>query len=244
VFHPAHYAAREKPPIDPATREYWDAAENGTITLISGLVDTWKGALTGLYSLPAPSAGARPNYLSDPALFGTVVQSSSTGSKCVANTALSTIVANGTRPYLISAYRLHAVPGVSALYGIIGFGILATSDPLYLNYQTFGGSELRPQIAGINVFATATSDTLKHVVECWLDGVNANCRDNGTLFTAANTGSISGTLNAIGIGRAASTNTHFANCNHAFHMICASKPSDAFITRLKLWLHYNKGTAV
>jgi hypothetical protein len=244
VLHTAHYWAREKPPIDPATREYWDSGANENITLISGVVDVWKGAMTGLYNVPAPSSGQRPNYLTDPSLRGTVVQTSSTGSKSLANTALSTVIASGTRPYTISAFRLHtALPG-SSLYGLLGFGILATSDPLYLDYQSFGGSELRPQLAGVNVQATATHDLLVHVVECWLDGVNANVRDNGTLFQAANAAGISGTLTAIGIGRAASTNTHFANCNHAFHMICVSKPSDAYITRLKLWLHYNKGVPI
>lgn len=236
------------PPIDPLMIDYWDAnivaptASTPGVFLVGGQVDSWKGHVAGIV-IPAPAAGQRPLYGTDGSLRGNVVQSRVASSRGLANTAAGAVVAASTRPYSISAYRLETTPGASVLWGIFGVGILATSDPHYVAYQTFGGAVFRPSICFTNVPATVAADTISHVSEAWADGVNANVRDNATPYTLANISTVGASnLTAIAIGRAASGNTHFCDCNHAWHGLFSAKPSEAYIARLKAWLNYSKGT--
>lgn len=233
------------PPIDVTTVEYWDAAVQSSVIQVGGLfVDQWIGQLQG-WAVLAPAAGQRPDYvLSDPAWNGTpIIQCSQTGAKGLRNpTVGATVAGSASRPYMLSAIQIHTLPAASQLWSVFGIGVNATSDPQYDAFQTFGGSQWRPTVCTGNVQATAVADTNKHILECWADGVNGNARDNGVLYQAANVSALGTNCTAIGLGLAASTNTHGGNIKRAFHMLCSSKPSEAYIAGLKAWLAYWKGT--
>jgi hypothetical protein len=78
-------------------------------------------------------------------------------------------------------------------------------------------------------------DTSQHLVEAWMDGVNANARLDGVLVSAPSAASIGSNLTAVSVGMAASGNYHLSSTSHAMHMIFSAKPSDAYIARLRAW---------
>jgi len=225
-----------RPPLDPLTYEYWDA-ELGIVT-VGGAVDTWTGQKLGIV-LTAPSAPARPAYVTDSNFNnGPVVQCATAGSKCVANTAV-TAIPSTSRPYSISCVRLSSTPP-GATWAIFGLGVVAVADPHYVLYRN-AGSALAWAFSGGSLSATLVADTAVHTIEAWNDGTNANCRDNGTLFQTPNISALGNNCTSIGVGRAASTNTHFSDSRHVFHMLCTAKPSESYIASLRAWLTARKG---
>lgn len=228
-------------PIDPLTVEYWDA-ELG-ISLVAGNVDSWTGQKAGTV-VSASGAGTRPFYATDPPLRGNTVQGTRAGRGLVSAALGSPIAAAGSRPYTICAYRLRNVPGAAEVWGVFDLGVLAASGLFYTSYQTFGGSVFRPSanVGAVLVPATAAADTAAHVAEFWMDGVNANVRDNGTLFQVVSAASLSANATAVAIGNSPGPGTNTSDISHVFHMICSAKPSDAYIATLRAWLARAKGT--
>ncbi len=248
MLHPAHVSA-DPFPVDPLLIDYWDPADNASIVLAGGaFLDSIKGKKLGV-SVPAVTSGRRPNYIVDPVLGVPVFQTTTTGTRCMANTAIgSTLAASGSRPYSLSAFRLHITPSGGATYGIFSIGVSGSAESHYVHYQTSGGNELRPYYNGnaANVSATASATTTVRVVEFWADGTNLNCRDNGTLTQTATNVSLGANCTGISFGRAISADTHVSNCNHLFHALWSAKPADAIIRRALQWLaefkHTNKFT--
>jgi hypothetical protein len=248
--YPDHFGFSTVPPIDPLMIDYWDAnvlaatAADPGVFLVGGQVDSWKGHRAGIV-VTAPAAGQRPLYGTDSSLLGNVVQCTVASSRCLVNTAAGTIVANGTRPYTLSAFRLSTAPGASVIYGIFALGVVASQDRHFVHYQTFGGSQLRPNYNNnaVNVQATATADTLSHVVEFWPDGANLICRDNRTQFQTASAVALGADCTAIAFGRSSALSNSFANANLAWNGLFSGKPSDSYIDTLMAWLSYWKGTA-
>lgn len=243
MLHPAQARAKPRLPYDPLLVDWYEPDDGARLVLNAGAIDTIKGGARGLaLTLTAPAAGQRPLPTKDSLLKGAVTLGGNTANaRCVANTSAGTIVVNASRPYTISVIRLtNATIGNSTTWAVIDLGVNAASDRHYTFYQTDGAGAVNKRgyynTNSVSVAGPVPVDTLPHVIEFWADGTNLTLRIDGTSYQTASNVSVGADCTSIGIGRAASSNVHTGNMNHAFHAIYSAKPSDAYIRRLKRYL--------
>lgn len=223
---------QQTPPLPASVIEYWHS-ELG-VTLSAG-VDSWAGQVGGR---TLAFSGARPAYGADGANFRgrSVVQTSDLASLRV--TGLPVYSPSGSRPWVFSLIRAPSAPAVDGSYPVLTFGIAGVADFWAVTWNRSGGGVTNRWnliVPGAANMTANVADTTPHRMEQWLDGAALNMLVDSTLTQQATAGTTTGGVTAIGFGCSSNNAGNKWHWAHAFHMICASKPSVAEIAAMRSW---------
>lgn len=227
------------PPHHPQLVDYL-IAHTG-VTLVSGDVDGWTTMIKRNTLTPA-SAVARPKYAKETGFWRGLraVQTEVLllSRLNVQGLASGQLPVAGTRPYVVWIGRLRAVGVVTQV--VYTFTSSGTSVVL-LNWQGANTRwQMRNPLVGTELYRSGAPGTGAFLAESWADGTNQNSRFNSAANSTANTGSLVADLTQITVGNGASP----SDSSTLFLGIWSAKPSDAYITRFKLWARDVFGTSL
>lgn len=156
-------------------------------------ISQWNDAVSGR-AAPIIGGGAVPSYVADSGggFFANkpVVQFASGGRYL--QTAVSTIVAAGARPYVFSVHRLRDPASWADVWA------LNSTDDMSLYMAGSNGNVIAQFMQpGELTVTSGAQDVLPHFNEMWLDGARAHLRRDGVDFSAASTGSISPAIDRV-----------------------------------------------
>ncbi len=211
--------------------EYFDARAG--VGLVSGEVDTWTGQRAGTV-LTAPASSNRLVYEADGVSFLglSVLKSAVTGSRHLANQAVTPFWATATRPYLMGVLRVSTVSAgnrwafrsLDAASSEGGPSFLFQSSIATLNGELGGGTAAYGGSTAVHVvesFVSAAGDPIVSI-----DGVDT---------TTAGPFSITGARTRLAVGGATSGGATTLDASHAAYVMASAVPSAAQRVALREW---------
>jgi hypothetical protein len=231
----AYYALpSQRPPLPAAAVDYWHSELQCTPA-------AWIGQM-GARSLPG--TGSLPAVGTDPGFFkDRIVGKSTAGGTFWRGTGFTGLPVSGDKPWVMLVGRLRNTTFAGVDEIMCGAGRDGVDDDARLAAQLTGGV-WRATFSGAPNIAVSTApiDAAVHNFKAWRDGTLVNLQVDATLYTAADGGGLSASVNAVGIGGPCNTPSFGADLNAAFFLICKTKPSAAEISALDAWARAYWGT--
>ena len=209
------------PPLPASALDYWHS-ELGCSS--SG----WTSQMRGI---PTPATGA-PVVGVDAGYFnGRVVAQTRSAPKQTyrANPSSQPIITAGQFPYIFCVMR-----SIAAAPASVGHAISITSGGTERLGLYYSAANWRTRQGNLTL-VPPTVTTNVAVVEMWFDAATSYGRINGSETSAASASSGTMLCVGIGFGTQSSGDMQDANINHAFYLLCSSKPTDPEIAALRAW---------
>ena len=222
AYYQAQWDAPSRlPPLPASAVEYWHAGLGCTPS-------AWVGQMTGL---SIPGVGS-PVVAVDPGFFNgrPVAQTRRVPKQNYYLNPGANFAMTGARPYLFSVFRLPTALSATA-QNIFSYSSGGTER---FGYYVTTMLRTRQSVSGGNTLSTWAPNANVHTFEEWSDADFGYVRVDGLQDSVAWTNSGNVAWVGLGIGSTGS-NAMEADANHAFHLLCSSKPTDPEIAALKAW---------
>lgn len=209
------------PPLPASAVEYWHSE-------LQCSASSWTGQIGGRV-LPAVNT---PSVGTDGANFNgrVVAKSDDAAQNSWRGTGLTPLVGAGARPWTFAVMRFRTTANDQGSHGISGVGFTQA-------FQIGGGARRQLVITDgiLAVLDAGPADTDVHRVKTWADGVNANVMIDGSAFSIAWVGSTPNPVTNAAIGTNVGSAAFASDANHAFVLVCSSRPTAPEEAALDAW---------